>query len=519
MGGRTPAFARTVCVLLVGLVLLADVMAVAGELRAFINSDTAWTLAVARRLLHGERLYAHTFEINPPLVIWLHVPFVWLGDVLGVSPVLSLRLALYAGTVGSALWSARLIRHCAPAMTPRSLGTIAFAIASADLLLPMGAFSEREQVIVLLLQPFIALTAARMCEATVTAAEAVNIGIGAGVALALKPYYAAIWVLLLVLRGGGRRPVLQLEDRVVLVTGVAYVLLVLLLTPEFIPLAKMFGPAYGVFTARSRLSIALLSPETYWWLAAMLVWWLRRPRAPDAVGLVLVAASTGSLIAVVLQGKGWLYHFLPLTIFSLLLAVHATALPQFGKLRLPQRAARFAALALVLLVSAPLVSRTLAINASRAVGKTERRAEMLDLLALLRLDEGARSIMVLSSDLSPIFPLVTISGLREHISFPCQWLPMVVYRSGLAPERPTALNPPTAMSAPERFAFDATVQDLLRRPDLLLVESRARNQVRSGYPDGFDHLRYFAQSPAAAAVLHDYRVLGSARGYDLFARR
>ena len=519
MHRRASDLARAICVLLLGLMLVADGMAVAGELRAFINSDTAWTLVLARRLLQGERLYTQTFEINPPLVIWLHVPFVWLGDVLAIPPELPLRLSLYVATLASAAWTARLIRRCAPTMTRGRSRAILFAIVSADLLLPMGAFSEREHLILLLLQPFAALTAARLSGATVSWKEAGALGIGMGIAVALKPYYAAVWLPLVAVRSLRDRAGIRIEDGAVLATGAAYALLVLALTPEFVPLARLLGPAYATFTARSRSSILLRSPETYWWLAALLAWWVRRPRSTDVVGLVLVAASLGSLLAVLLQGKGWLYHFVPLTVFSLLLAAHAAALPPSGSRPLAARTARYVALVLLLLVSVPLVSRTLAINASRAIGRTERREEIRDLLALVRREGRARSVGVLSSDLSPIFPLVTMSGLREHMSFPCQWLPMAVYRSQLAPRRPVALNAPAAMAPSERFAFEATVRDLLRQPDLLLVESRSRNEARSGYPGGFDHLRYLAQSPAAAAVLREYRRAGNARGYDLFVRR
>jgi hypothetical protein len=511
--------ARVSVVLFVGLVVCADVLAVVGELRAFINSDAAWTLELARRLLHGERLYTRSFEINPPLIVWLHLPFVWLSDMLGVSATLLLRLALYAATLASVGWTASLVRRTVPTITRKQLAALTFIIGSVDLLLPMGAFSEREQLITLLLQPFAALAAARLAGTAIPSAEAVALGIGSGLAIALKPYYAGVWLLLLSLRGGRGRPWITVEDWAILATGAAYALLVLTLTPEFLPLARTLGPAYATFTARSRASILFLSPETYWWLVAVVAWWIRRPRPKDPIGLVLVAASAGAVAAVLLQGKGWLYQFLPLSILSLLLAAHVATLPESEPRRPGERLTRYLALAIMFLITAPLVSRTLAINASRAAGKTERREEMLDLLALVQRHRGAESIAVVSSDMSPVFPLVTVAGLREHISFPCQWLPMAVYRSTLSPGKPVQINAPRSMSPAERLAFDATVGDILRRPDLLLVESRERNELRSGYPRGFDHLQYLAQDPAAAAALRDYRRVGSARGYDLFARR
>jgi hypothetical protein len=167
---------------------------------------------------------------------------------------------------------------------------------------------------------------------------------------------------------------------------------------------------------------------------------------------------------------------------------------------------------------APLVERTARINWQRAEGRTERREEIVALLALLGSQPGARTIEVLSSDITPVFPLVHLAGLSEHMSMPHLWLPMVVYHSQREPWKPTAVNVPAAMGEAERHAFEAVAGDLRRGSDLLLVESRSRNEERSGYPGGFDHLAYYAQDPGVRARLGEYRPAGESHGYQLFSR-
>jgi hypothetical protein len=327
-----------------------------------------------------------------------------------------------------------------------------------------------------------------------------------------------VWALLAIVRSAQLRSLrVFVEDFATLLTGAAYLLAVLIVTPEFLQMAWTFGPAYARYTARTRSRIIFGSPEVYWWLVAAVAWWVRRRRDGNTPGVALMAACLGSLIAVMIQGKGWLYQFLPLSTFGLLLAAYAAALAAPGGATRSARLARVVALLLLLIVSSPLIVRIAAISWQRANGDTERQHEISDLLTLIRTVPSARSIQVLSSEVSA-FPLAELAGLSEHHALPALWVPMTVYRSRLGPERPVAMNTPEAMSRAERVAFDATVKDIERAPDLLMVESRKRNEIQSAYPGGFDHLAYYGQVPAVRAVVAQYLVVGSSHGFQLYRR-
>jgi len=473
---------------------------------------------MARRVLGGERLYRDILEINPPLIVWLHLPIVWMERLSGISATFMVRAALYAGIVASSVTSTRLALSACPTtwLQHRRLATL--LVASVLILLPLGAFSEREQWITLLLLPSVALAAARSVGASVRQPTALLVGVAAGVAYSLKPQYLPVWLLLGATRSAYLRSLrVSVEDCATLLTGSVYVAAVLILSPAFLRMAVTFGPAYARYTAKTRTRILFASPEVYWWLAAALAWRVRRRGDRDSLGGMLMAACLGSLIAVMIQGKGWLYQFLPLSTFALLLAAYAVALAAPSSATRPARLARAVALLILLGVSSPLVARTAEINWQRAKGDTERRREVADLLSLIRTVPWARTLQVLSSDLSA-FPLAERAGLAEHHTMPHLWVPITVYRSRLAPERPIALQRPDEMAQPERVAFDATVHDIRRTPDLLMVESPERNELQSAYPGGFDHLTYYGQDPAVRTVLAQYRLVGRSHGFLLYAR-
>lgn len=489
-----------------------------GEFRSFFNADGAWTVVMARRVLGGEHLYRDILEINPPLIVWLHLPIVWLERLSAIPAAVLVRVALYAGIAASSVVSTRLALPGCPSSWRHHRWAATLVVASVLIVLPLGAYSEREQLVTLLLLPSVALVVARSARGSVSTTTAVLVGVAAGAAYSLKPQYLPVWALLAATRSAHLRSLrIFAEDAATLLTGAAYVVAVLFVTPEFLQMAWTFGSAYGRYTARTRSRIFFGSPEVYWWLAAAMAWWVRRRRDGDPPGVALMAACLGSLIAVMIQGKGWLYQFLPLTTFGLILAAYALALRAPGSATRPARLARGVVLLLLLIVYSPLLARTVAINWHRANGDTERRREITDLLALVRTVPTARSIQVLSSEVSA-FPLVELAGLSEHHALPALWVPMTVYRSWLAPGKPVAVNPPERMSRAERAAFDATVKDIGRAPDLLMVESRERNELQSAYPGGFDHLAYYGQDPAVRAVLAQYHLVGSSHGFRLYQR-
>jgi hypothetical protein len=473
---------------------------------------------MARRVLGGERLYSDILEINPPLIVWLHLPIVWMERLSGIPATLMIRVALYAGIAVTSVTSTRLALTVFPATWLHHRRPATLVVASVLILLPLGAFSEREQWITLLLVPSVALAAARSARASVSQATAVLAAVAAGVAYCLKPQYLPVWLLLVATRSAYlRSPRVFIEDLATLLTGSVYVAAVLVLSPGFLRMAWTFGPAYARYTAKTRTRILFASPEVYWWLAAAMAWRVRRKGERDPLGGMLMAVCLGSLIAVLIQGKGWLYQFLPLSTFGLVLGAYAAALGAPSTATRPARLARAAALLILLVVSSPLIIRTAEINWHRAKGDTERRHEITDLLVLLRSVPWAKTLQVLSSDLSA-FPLAERAGLAEHHTMPHLWVPITVYRSRLAPEGPVAFHTPEEMSTAERLAFEAAVRDINRNPDLLMVESRERNAVQSAYPGGFDHLAYYGQDAGVRAVLAQYRLVGRSHGFLLYAR-
>ncbi len=75
------------------------------QLHLGVNPDTTWLTLMAERWLAGERLFIDLHENNPPASIYLYVPAVLAGKVLGIRSELALQILTIA-TFAGALYAA-----------------------------------------------------------------------------------------------------------------------------------------------------------------------------------------------------------------------------------------------------------------------------------------------------------------------------------------------------------------------------------------------------------------------------
>ena len=218
-----------------------------------------WLVDVARRVARGEVLYRDVLEINPPLIVWLLLPFARTSHPLEW---------FLAGTVGLAVASSVL--------AARALGRPGALVATLAVLLvvPIGWFGQREHLAIALILPWLLGTLRERDGRAVGVPVAVLAGIG----FSLKPQLLVAFVLVtLFTRRLGRGGI------VLLAVVALYALLVAVLTPDYAPLVRRLGADYLAYGRASPAGLLWANPCA--WLAAVgPVAWLgvrrARRRAP-----------------------------------------------------------------------------------------------------------------------------------------------------------------------------------------------------------------------------------------------
>jgi hypothetical protein len=210
-------------------------------------------------------------------------------------------------------------------------------------------------------------------------------------------------------------------------------------------------------------------------------------------------AALGMFATVLLQGKGWGYHWYPVTAISLLLLVVAFR-PRLERLRLVTAAATLAAV----LWMARSSEDTARLLASPPV-------ELPQLMDAVEPYEGTGSIVVYSVLLHPGFPLVNLMRVGWASPYGHLWMVPAMYPAAWQERGPFPYRQAGEWADFERDMFDRLWRDVeTDDPDVLLVQAPLGN--------GFDMRDYLATDPRFRERLDATHYAGMAGDYRVFRR-
>ena len=495
--------------LLVGTTVLA-------EFRSYAQPDIAFLLDAGGRVLDGARLYVDVVEINPPLVIALNVAVVWIARTLGLSEILVYRVGFTAVLLGSLWLTAGLLRGLlGHDLRLRRVLVVAIALV----LFPLAGvdFGEREHLVLALLLPYLLLATGRLAGRAMANAPAAALGLLAGLAIALKPHFILVWFAIEVLLRGSRkvRPRAILPESLA-VAGflVTYVLLILLLTPAYVDLLRLLAIPYAHFLHEPFLQLLVTGPGAVLAVFALLAFAALRPQARHpAVWAVFALATAACLVAGAAQQKGLRYHFYPA--FSL--ATVVLALVSADGVIAVHKPVRAIYRSLVAGVLAATVTVACVRQALRAVGREDDpgRAQFERLVDVVRSRAQGAGVFVMSYHLQSAYPLINYAHARSASRFPHLWLLAAEYLDALKGDRPLQFHEPAEMSPGERYLNRAVLEDLGRRPRLLVVFRNARDLPVNGFRR-LDYIAYFGRDAAIGSILREYQLVAQTGDYLVY---
>lgn len=488
-------------------------LSITAEAASGVSNDVYWLLHAADRLLDGAVLYRDVVDTNPPLSVWIYLPAAFTARLTGLSGIAVMRGFVVLAGVAALVASDQSLRRAGLSQGARLV--IGATAAIAVFTLPLAAFGQREHLVLLLSLPYVTSAVARAGGGTagIPVSRRLLDGVLLGLGIALKPFYAALWLgteLLLARRGRQEGPRRLLESAAVVAVGAVYVVLAFTVAGDFqevLPVLLELYPRYEPEPAG-----ALLGRYPFVWFAGASLAAGLAARGAGARGplpAVLAVAALGTLIAALVQGKGYPYHFYPATAYALLLLGGIVA-------ALPSRAriARFVAVAGLALPLAYVLAAAMRL----ALGPlpAERRA-----LANLQAAAGpiaGRSVAALSPKTGLAMWLAAYGNGRWALRHSCMWVPVTIYEGSRLDPDGAWMNPPDEMTSEERWFFEGTVVDLTRhRPDFLLVQLPQADPL--DVRRGIDWIRYFGQDERFRTLLTEYDEVGRAEGYAVLRHR
>jgi hypothetical protein len=513
---QSPRIERLLLVLLVVL----PIVWLAGYFFPPINHDVGAILDVSGRWIDGQKLYVDVIDENLPLTFIVHALPVLTAKILPGGVPFWFTAWVVAGIFASFFACRRLVKLIPSADHALTEGLLPPVLLFLFSVLPNEHFGQREHIMFVATAPYLFASMARVEGVHIRKGSAIAIGLVAGVAFALKPYFLgmpAAVELYLLLRRGWRTTLADLIPWCVF--AVAALHLVLMFT--------VFS-AYGLFVLP--LAIKAYAPigDEGWWeiltgdvmaptLLALLIFgafavFLTRTLAAR----VLLAYGIGAAASAIAQAKGWPYHLLPALSVAILMAALTISQTVDRYLPISRSSHRLP----VAVISATLMV-LLYFQAALYTPPFFKQRQYEDSVGgILRhiVEQNAphRTILTLSPGIYPFWPMLNYVDGRMTMRFLTMWVLQGVYAT--CEDFPALYNPPDTMSDTEKFVYDAVSQDFAKgMPDLLIVDTipgmpRCQGKV-------FDYLEYFRQNKVFAQAFTHYEHLMDFDRYQIYRRK
>jgi hypothetical protein len=477
-------------------VLVALVFVVAILLRQVLplNTDVSWLLTIGERVLDGQRLYVDIVEINPPMAVLAYLPGVALARTLGLDPkyVIDAQILLLAAASLLVTWRILTLSSTLDRVRWASLAIWGAAVLT---ILPMQVFGQREHVATLTFLPALAVYALRSNREAVPLWAVLVAGIGAGITLAFKPFFAVPVILCIILasvRAHSWRVLFAPENVIAGGLVTAFSCYTYIAYPEYFTITyPLVRDTYLSWSMPA--SVVLFNSATLvWCLAVIAILLVRQKRKLDSAVLVALVASLGFAVSFFLQRRGWPYHSYPMVAIVLL----ALGFVMTEATNVQSGARRFEIAAMSVLAMTFVVG-SLWFNAAVYVGPIER--------AVAGLKPNPR-ILMLSGEAAIGHPLVrTLHGVwvsRQENLWIREFVRLTRENNTIDPQTDAKLN---AHLAQERAWL---IEDFKRLPpDIVLVDN-----LRDGWGD-------WARADAELTqLLGPYTLLQSIEGIDILRR-
>jgi len=304
-------------------ILIVCIFAWIAQEGLLLNTDVSWLMTAAKRLIKGGSYTNDFFETNPPLIIYLYTPLLFLQSLLHINEILALRIYIYLISAVSMFYCYILLKEIITENDKLLIFILMATLCSLFLIIPVSEFGQREHISLLLITPYILLTGVKCQHRSISSLTEIVIGMMAGIGFALKFYFYLPLFMIEIYYLYTRKSFsahLRREMIIIYLVGFNYFTIILLFNYDYIStiiplIMHMYYPKY-----QKDLWVLLLNDQSIYGYFLILFYVIRyQYTSYKQLSTLLLITAIGFWVVFLWQKTGWLYHALPFFTYDLLL--------------------------------------------------------------------------------------------------------------------------------------------------------------------------------------------------------
>ncbi len=321
------------------------------------SPDVSYLLHATHQIFQGGHYGKDIFETNPPMILYLYSPVIFLEKILSLSLSVIVQIYMFILISISTMVCLVLFKSMVGSAKDYYLSLFFCGIWFVLIIFPVFMFAQREHLLLIFILPYLLCAALKLDGKKVNPWLSVFVGLFAGFGFAIKPYFLATFCVVELLFMLEKRKLFawaRIESLVIASVLISYLASIFIFQPEYISVILPLVSKYYFFVIKQAWMQILSMPYvSFCLIVAILYPFYRQYDHYSYLGMVIYAALLGMIIAFIIPQNVWYYHVYPAFSLAFLLMLHCFA----GQLHIfinnPQKKA-YIAVMMLMMVYVPL---------------------------------------------------------------------------------------------------------------------------------------------------------------------
>ena len=503
-------------------ILSVFVAGIITQIYMMLNFDVSWLMKVTNKLLNGGHYYTDFIETNPPLILYIYTPAVFLAKIFHIGFNLAFKTYTFIVAIGSLYLCNILMRDIFSNADKYIRYALLIAISFVFILMPGYSFGEREHFALMLTLPYLFLLDLRLSNKSINFYLILLIGIMAGFGFAIKPYFLFTLIACELYFMYKRRNLFACIRSETVIIG-AFILIYL--SSIFIfnsnYLYKVFPLVYRLYfvAVKAPIRLVLLQGTIIFWLVALGVYFLFYEKLRyRSLATILIFASMGYLISYLIQHNTWYYHLLPTLAIATMLMILLMGEKISDMVAKYKFGIRWFDIILLVLLSifiviSPIIDTAVHIRTGILTSKHMRTN---NLFQYVKRNAYKQSIYVFDDRIIMVSGLVDFAHATSASRFPSQlFMPGIEWLSNMPHLSKTRKK---QLAKDKKEITNIVVADLQKYKPKLILENISKINLPPNRKH-FDFIRFFSKDSRFRKLFKSYKYITTLSGMAIYMHK